>query len=97
MVEMAVARIRQKFGSAHSDLARVAIQYAFHGASRAVALAGFRNAEQITKALADNGDPLTDQDIRFLLQVMSPVRENVTTESSLLNGPTQKNRSTDHQ
>ncbi|MER7043876.1 aldo/keto reductase [Streptomyces jumonjinensis] len=96
LVEHAVGRIGQRFGTARSDLARVAIQYALHTAPGAVALVGFRDATQITDNLARSGEPLTDQNLHFLHRVMSPVRENLT-ESGPLAGPAQKNRPTDHQ
>jgi aryl-alcohol dehydrogenase-like predicted oxidoreductase len=74
LVETAVNRIAQRFGPARSDLARAAIRYALHNAPDAVALVGFRDADQISTSLARADEPLTGKEVDYLNHVMSPVR-----------------------
>ncbi|MFC5034312.1 aldo/keto reductase [Streptomyces sp. SID13666] len=78
LLEAAVDRIGRRFGTAPHDLARAAVQYALHDAPKAVALIGFRDASQISTTLARAHEPITDEDMDFLHDVMSPVREKMT-------------------
>jgi aryl-alcohol dehydrogenase-like predicted oxidoreductase len=78
LVEDALGQIRGRFGESRRELARAAVQYAIHDASEAVALVGFRDASQIADTLAGAGQPLTDDDVTFLRNAMSAVREKMT-------------------
>lgn len=78
LVEEALEQIRGRFGETRRDLARAAVQYAVHDAPEAVALVGFRDASQIADTLDGAGQPLTDDDVVFLRNAMSAVREKMT-------------------
>jgi aryl-alcohol dehydrogenase-like predicted oxidoreductase len=67
--------VGRRFGDSRSDLARVALQYALQADPDAVALVGFRNAEQVSSNLASLGKPLTPDDVGEIQRIMSPVRD----------------------
>ncbi|MGH3313424.1 MAG: hypothetical protein ACRDP3_23035 [Streptomyces sp.] len=91
--------IGERFGTGDSDLARAAVQYALHGVPEASALVGFRSASQITAVLARATEPVNGEDMSFLRDVMSPVREKSArstpdTPANHENSPTHQQRRT---
>jgi aryl-alcohol dehydrogenase-like predicted oxidoreductase len=70
-----LSALRRRFGDSRADLTRLALQYALQSDPDAVALIGFRNAEQVTGNLAALGKSLTLEDIGEIRRCMSPVRD----------------------
>lgn len=58
--------LRERFGPAPADLARVALRYCLQRSDNAAVLAGFTRADQIQQNLTCLGDPLTDDDLAFV-------------------------------
>jgi hypothetical protein len=58
--------LRHRLGDSPVDLVRVAIRYALDTAPDAVALVGFRTADQVIAATTGLGDRLTEPEITFV-------------------------------
>lgn len=63
------------FGEDRRGLLRLALQYALQADADAIALLGFRDAEQITGSISALGRPLTPLDLGEIQRLMQPVRD----------------------
>jgi 1-deoxyxylulose-5-phosphate synthase len=77
-IRAGLVSLGRRFGASKAELTRVALQYVLHADPHAVALVGFRNAEQITSDITALGEPLTPQDIGEIQHLMSPARDMLT-------------------
>jgi aryl-alcohol dehydrogenase-like predicted oxidoreductase len=73
--------IRDRYGEAPADLARVAIQYALATGPDAIALVGFRTAAQIASTTRP-APPLTPDEVTDLATIGAQVRDTLTTAFS---------------
>ncbi len=76
-LEPALQQLRDKFGSDPQTLAWVANQYALHKSKNAVAIPGFKNAEQIESNYKTMNRPLTDEEIDFVTEVFQGFKDSV--------------------
>lgn len=67
-----LAPIRDRFGDAPAELARVALRYVLQSAPDAPVLVGFRNADQIHTTLTSLGDPLTLDELAEIRALLHP-------------------------
>jgi len=60
--------IKQRFGAAVPDLARVALQYALARSARSCVIPGFKNAGQVEINVSAAGKPLSPEEVAFVRQ-----------------------------
>lgn len=70
-----LAPIRDRFGDAPAELARVALRYVLQTAPDSPVLVGFRNADQIHTTLTNLGDPLTFDEIAEVRALLHPTTD----------------------
>ncbi len=77
ILQKRLAPIKMRFGSTTGDLVRVALQYCLARSPRAVVVPGFKNPQQVAMNLAASGQPLSEDDIRFIRETMAGVNEEI--------------------
>jgi methylglyoxal reductase len=68
-----IMEMSPRFDTGVQGLVQVALQYCLHRCATAVAVVGFRTAEQIAMNLARPGPPLTDDDVTFIQALFADV------------------------
>ncbi|GAA4239776.1 aldo/keto reductase [Actinomadura meridiana] len=86
-VHHGLASVREHFGEAVSDLARVALRYALARDPAAPVLVGFRDAEQINTTITSLGEALTTAEITWLHQLLAPLRDAFTARMAKSHAP----------
>ncbi|MCK2245263.1 MULTISPECIES: aldo/keto reductase [unclassified Crossiella] len=67
-----LAPLRARHGDHPAALARIALRYAMQHAPDSIVLTGFRNPEQIQTNITCLGDPLTDEEITEIRDLLHP-------------------------
>ena len=70
-LEPKLNKIKEKFGSTTTDLARVALQYLLHFNVVGAVIPGFRNLEQVKTNLQYADKPLSNEEFKFVKKVFS--------------------------
>lgn len=69
--EPALIRLRERFGNDPQELARIANQYALAKSKNAVAIPGFKNVTQVEANFKTMGKPISEEDFRFVTDVLA--------------------------
>lgn len=69
-IQQRLAPLRDRFGDDPTNMARVALRYALQSAPDAAVLVGFRNAEQIRTALTCLADPLSGEELSWIVSAL---------------------------
>ena len=75
--------LRERFGPRPDDLVRVALRYCLQRAERAAVLVGFTTPEQVETNLTCLGDPLTDEELAFVREVGTRLRERLDAQGEV--------------
>jgi len=74
-LEIAITHLKKRFGDDTLNLARIANQYALSKSKNAVTIPGFKNANQVELNAQTMGKSLTEEEIRFITEVMNPFKK----------------------
>jgi aryl-alcohol dehydrogenase-like predicted oxidoreductase len=82
-IQKKIAPLRERFGDDPASMARVALRYALQSAPDAAVLVGFRNPAQIRAAANSVADPLTSDEMAWIVSTLhtqhpSPTKDNLT-------------------
>lgn len=71
-LDATLAALRHRFGDSTKTIARIALRYALHRDPAAPVLVGFRNPAQITATLTSLGEPLSQDELDAVTELLPP-------------------------